>query len=100
TGVGGGLILNGEQWTGRGAAGEIGHMVVKEGGAKCPCGRKGCMDAYAGRAAMEARARQLLDKGEKTRLFDIMEKRGRTRLTAGIWARALDQGDKMATGLI
>ena len=48
TGVGGGLVLDGKPWLGRGAAGEIGHMVVKRGGAKCPCGRKGCMEAYAG----------------------------------------------------
>ena len=41
TGVGGGLILDGKRWIGRGAAGEIGHMVVKRGGARCPCGRRG-----------------------------------------------------------
>ena len=100
TGVGGGLVLDGKQWLGRGSAGEIGHMVVKENGAKCLCGRKGCMEAYAGRAAMEVRARQLHKKGEKTVLFDIMKKRGRTRLTSGVWARALDQGDKMAKTLL
>jgi glucokinase len=58
------------------------------------------MEAYAGRASMEARARQLQKKGEKTELFDIMEKRGRTRLTSGIWARALDREDKMAVGIV
>jgi glucokinase len=100
TGVGGGLILDGKQWVGRGAAGEIGHMVVKEDGARCPCGRKGCMEAYAGRAAMEARARQLHKRGEKTQLFEIMEKRGRDRLTSAVWARALDHGDKMAIALV
>src|SRR6476469_736671 len=47
TGVGGGLILDGKRWLGRGAAGEIGHVVVVVGGARCPCGRKGCMEAYA-----------------------------------------------------
>jgi glucokinase len=100
TGVGGGLILDGEQWVGRGSAGEIGHVVVERDGDKCPCGRRGCMEAYAGRGAMEARARHLHKKGEKTNLFEIMEKRGRTRLTSGIWARALAHDDKMATALI
>ena len=57
TGVGGGLILDGKPWLGRGAAGEIGHMVIRQGGAKCPCGRRGCLEAYAGRAAMESKAR-------------------------------------------
>ena len=100
TGVGGGLVLDGHPWTGRGAAGEIGHMVVKRGGARCPCGRRGCMEAYAGRAAMEAKARREADRGRKTRLFSIMEKRGRDRLTSGIWARALKAGDPLAEELI
>ncbi|MBV8956755.1 MAG: ROK family protein [Solirubrobacterales bacterium] len=100
TGVGGGLILAGKPWLGRGGAGEIGHMVVKKNGAKCPCGRRGCMEAYAGRAAMEARARRQVDKGQKTDLFKLMKERGRDRLTSAIWARALDHKDKMATKLI
>jgi glucokinase len=100
TGVGGGLILEGRQWTGRGGAGEIGHMVVKEGGALCPCGRHGCMEAYAGRRAMEAEARKRHDEGEKTILFKLMEERGRDRLTAGIWDRALREGDHLAHKVI
>jgi len=100
TGVGGGLILDRKPWLGRGGAGEIGHMVVKVDGAKCPCGRRGCMEAYAGRAAMEARARKLHEEGAKTDLFKLMEERGRTRLTSGIWARALKHDDKMAVELI
>ena len=90
TGVGGGMILDGKPWLGRGGAGEIGHMVVKIGGARCPCGRRGCMEAYAGRAAMEARARKRDEKGSKTDLFKLMKERGRTRLTSAIWAHALE----------
>jgi glucokinase len=100
TGVGGGLILDRKPWVGRGGAGEIGHMVVKMNGAKCPCGRRGCMEAYAGRAAMEARARKLVKRGAKTELFKLMEQRGRTRLTSGVWARALERGDKVAHDII
>ena len=100
TGVGGGIVLDGELWLGRDAAGEIGHMVIKAGGAKCPCGRHGCMEAYAGRGAMETRARELVKKGEQTELFNIMEKRGRERLTSGIWARALVRQDPLAVRLI
>jgi glucokinase len=100
TGVGGGIILNSKKWLGRGAAGEIGHVVVKQGGALCPCGRRGCMEAYAGRAAMERKARKLVEKGEKTELFKIMEKRGRTRLQSGVWDRALKRNDPMAVKLI
>ena len=100
TGVGGGIILDGKQWLGRGGAGEIGHVVVKEDGAKCPCGRNGCMEAYAGRGAMEARARKEHEEGRKTELFKLMKKHDRDRLTSGIWERALDADDKLAHELI
>jgi glucokinase len=100
TGVGGGLILGGKPWLGRGAAGEIGHMVIKRGGAKCPCGRRGCMEAYSGRAAMEAEARRRQADGEKTDLFKLMEKHDKPRLTSSIWDRAIDNGDKLAIELI
>jgi glucokinase len=100
TGVGGGLILDGRPWVGRGAAGEIGHMVVKRGGARCPCGRRGCMEAYAGRKAMEAKARREHAAGAKTDLFKIMEHHGRDRLTSGIWERALRKKDPLAEKLI
>ena len=100
TGVGGAFVINGKRWLGRGAAGEIGHTVVKLGGARCECGRRGCLEAYAGRGAMEGKARSEAARGEKTVLFELMEKRGRTRLTSGIWARALEREDKLATKLI
>lgn len=100
TGVGGGIILNGRPWLGRGGAGEVGHVVVEPDGARCGCGRRGCMEAYAGRAAMEARARRRVEKGHKTDLFKLMEHRGKTRLTSAVWARALEHGDEMAHELI
>jgi glucokinase len=100
TGVGGGIILDGKPWLGLGGAGEIGHVVVKIDGAQCPCGRRGCMEAYAGRSAMERRARELHAKGEPTDLFKIANKRGRERLTSGIWAAALERKDPLATRLI
>jgi glucokinase len=100
TGVGGGLVLDGQLWRGRGAAGEIGHVVVKRDGARCPCGRRGCLEAYAGRGAMEADARKLVKDGHKTELFELMEKKKRDRLTSGVWADALERKDKMATKLL
>ena len=100
TGVGGGLVLDGKPWLGRGAAGEIGHMVVKRGGARCPCERKGCLEAYAGRSAMEAEARRRQKEGQETDLFHLMKKHEKPRLTSGIWERALDHGDTLAEDLI
>jgi glucokinase len=100
TGVGGGIVLGGRPWLGRGGAGEIGHVVVKVGGARCPCGRRGCMEAYAGRNALERHARELHDDGEPTELFKIAKRKGRERLTSGIWATALEREDPLATKLI
>jgi len=100
TGVGGGLILDGEPWLGRGSAGEIGHMVIRRGGAKCPCGRRGCMEAYAGRKAMEIKAREEVAEGKRTDLFNIMEEHHKDRLTSGIWDRAVEHGDDMAIALM
>jgi glucokinase len=100
TGVGGSLILDGRLWLGRGAAGEIGHTVVLRDGALCTCGRRGCLEAYAGRNAMELAARKRADRGEKTVLFRLMKQFGRSRLTSGVWARALDERDAMAHDLI
>ena len=100
TGVGGGVVLDGKPWLGRGAAGEIGHMVVKRNGARCPCGRRGCMEAYAGRAAMEAKARHEHSQGVETDIFKIMEKRGKDRLTSSVWEHALREGDALTESLL
>ena len=101
TGVGGGLVLDGELRMGpRGAAGEIGHTLVKDGGRRCTCGQHGHLEAYAGRARMEETARKWREEGRKTQLFKIMEKRGRDRMTSGVIADALDDHDKVAEELI
>jgi glucokinase len=100
TGIGGAVVIDGKLWLGRGSAGELGHVVVRMDGAPCPCGRRGCLEAYAGRAAMERRARRAESKGAKTDLFELMRKHKRDRLTSGVWASALVRGDALATRLI
>jgi glucokinase len=100
TGIGGGLILDGRPWLGRGSAGEIGHVVVQLDGAPCPCGRLGCLEAYAGRGAMEIEARRQVALGRPTRLFEIMERRGKPRLASGVWEDALEDGDALAEDLM
>ena len=52
TGIGGGLIVEGQLYSGfNRTAGEIGHMVIQVGGPKCGCGNKGCFEALASRTA-------------------------------------------------
>jgi len=101
TGVGGAVILGGVLRNGRsGASGEIGHVCVVDGGRRCGCGRRGCLEAYAGRASMERRARKLVAEGTQTELFRIMEKQGRDHITSGVIARALELGDALTHAMI
>ena len=59
-GVGAGLVLRGALFQGDGSgAGEIGHIVVDDGGAVCRCGRNGCLETVAGMRAIEARATEV-----------------------------------------
>jgi glucokinase len=98
TGIGAGVVLNGELRRGpTGAAGEIGHMVVRRGGRLCGCGGRGHLEAYAGRAAMERRARDLERKGRDTVLVDLAPGR---RMTSGVFVKALAAKDEVATELI
>jgi len=61
TGVGGGLILDGKLHRGAtGGAGELGHTIVRAGGAPCRCGRRGCLEAYAGTYGLQRIARRLM----------------------------------------
>lgn len=100
TGVGGGLILDGRPYTGAyGGAGEFGHMVVHQGGAQCGCGRRGCIEAYAGRASMERFAERAHASGFETALFEIRDDEDKRRLTSKVWAKALDDDDPLATRL-
>jgi len=98
TGVGGGLILDGKLRRGpSGFAGEIGHMVVRTGGRRCGCGGRGHVEAYAGRAGMERRARQLADRGSDTVLVSLAKAR---RMTSSVFARALAAKDAVALNLV
>lgn len=73
TGIGGAIISNGKLYLGSGAAGEIGHMIVKEGGSYCGCGTRGCLEAYASKTAMQNYIRAAMHKGIKSSLADSFE---------------------------
>ncbi len=63
TGVGGGLVIGGRLHRGAtGSAGEIGHLTLELNGPRCACGRRGCLEAYAGTAAILRRARALMKR--------------------------------------
>lgn len=61
TGVGGGIILNGELYRGiDGTAAEIGHICVEPEGRQCGCGSRGCLEQYASATAISRNASELL----------------------------------------
>lgn len=98
TGIGGGLVLSGDLRRGpRGVAGEIGHVVFRPGGRRCGCGGQGHVEAYAGRAGMEAEARRRHAAGEDTALIDIA---GKDRMKSSVFAKALAKEDTVACELM
>jgi len=69
TGIGGGIILNGELWRGAWAvAGELGHQVLFPDGVLCQCGNRGCLEAYASATGLMRRFKEAVAAGRKTRL--------------------------------
>ncbi len=96
TGIGGGLIVNGTPHYGwRGAAGEVGHVIVKPHGRTCGCGREGCVEAYASKTAMEAIIREEMEKGRDTQVFEIMEDKGKNKLTSSVIEASLEAEDPL-----
>src|SRR5687767_3250054 len=73
TGIGAGLIFNGESYSGfNHAAGEIGHMVIDPSGPKCGCGNSGCFEALASRTAIFRTIQAAVKEGQKTLLTEIV----------------------------
>lgn len=71
TGVGGAVVRDGRLDRGsRGVLGEIGHAVIDVNGPECSCGQHGCLEAFAGRRAIEGRARRMIQTGRATTLLE------------------------------
>lgn len=101
TGIGGGLIIDGRLHRGfRGAAGEIGHMIVDPNGPVCGCGRKGCLEAFASRTAIERDVQAGLAAGRATIVGDLIASSKRNRLTSGVIAKALAENDALMMEII
>ena len=71
TGMGGGLILNGELFTGNQFKGaEYGHMILDPEGPLCNCGQRGCLEAFSSKQGMSAYIRQQVARGRKTMMAE------------------------------
>lgn len=73
TGMGGGLILNGELFTGNQFKGaEYGHMILDPEGPLCNCGQRGCLEAFSSKQGMSAYIRQQVARGRETLMADAV----------------------------
>jgi glucokinase len=96
TGVGGGIVVDGRLLVGsRGFAGELGHVIVHEGGRRCPCGSRGCVEAYASGTAITLLARErMVDPTQATVLRD------QPMLTGPLVTQAARRGDAFAADVL
>lgn len=96
TGVGGGIILNGELWNGAdGMAGEIGHITIYPDGAKCNCGNSGCLESYASAGAIRRMVKQGLEKNLETIIREKVKNTSKERIPEIVMEAAME-GDKFA----
>jgi glucokinase len=73
TGVGSGLILNGQVWHGiYGMGGEVGHTVIQPDGDLCGCGSRGCLEMYASAAGLCRLARQVAASSIDTSALGVL----------------------------
>lgn len=96
TGIGGGLVINGQLYRAPGGmAGEIGHMVVvASGGPKCGCGNRGCLEAVASRTAIVRRVVAEMESGGKSVVRDLCDGDAK-RIRSRILAQAYREGDDL-----
>ncbi len=74
TGVGGGVILDHKIFTGFNCAGaELGHMVIRQNGRPCSCGRKGCWEAYSSATALIKYTKEIMRKNRDSSMWNIVE---------------------------
>jgi len=77
TGIGGGVIINGELVHGfADNAAELGHIIIYPGGRSCGCGQKGCVEAYASANSTAIRATEAIGAGADSSLKKVLEKEG------------------------
>ena len=101
TGIGGGIVLEGEIWRGsHRTAGEIGHVVVLAEGPVCGCGRRGCLESVASRTAIERDIRLGLRTGRESMILDVLKQSGRERITSGVLAQAYEARDPLVYEVI
>ncbi|MEU8815923.1 ROK family protein [Actinoplanes sp. NPDC048796] len=97
TGIAAALVVDGAGYPGaHGAAGELGHIVVRPGGNACGCGQTGCLEAHTSAKAVGRRYAELSGEPGAT-AFDVVSRLGTDELARTVWLEAVDV---LADGLV
>lgn len=100
TGIGGGLVINGQLYNGTdGCAAEIGHMIISVGGPACKCGQHGCFEAMASGTAIARMAKERVTAGGGSLLAELTGEKIED-ITAELVAEAARRGDALALSVI
>jgi glucokinase len=96
TGIGGGVVTNGQLHLGLGGtAGEVGHQVIDPYGPPCGCGSQGCLEAFASGPAITAMALKAITQGRTTSIAQLVSY-DLNKVTPEVIARAARAGDPIA----
>ena len=100
TGIGGGIIINGELYSGvSGGAGELGHMTIEVNGPVCSCGNTGCLEMFASGRAMAGEAIKRINDGGRSALTEMVG--GKIdNITAEKVSVAAQAGDSLALEVV
>src|SRR5262249_22710154 len=100
TGIGGGIVINGELYRGYSKnAAEVGHTIIKAGGPRCGCGARGCLEALASRTAMTKQVRKAINHGKETHLAKKLKKET-DKLSGSDFRDAYDMHDEVVVKVI
>ncbi|MFZ2539189.1 MAG: ROK family glucokinase [Oscillospiraceae bacterium] len=100
TGVGGGIVINNEIYTGSNFAGaELGHTVMVVDGRPCTCGRKGCLEAYASATGLITTTKEHMNADKSSIMWKLCEG-DINQVNGKISFDAMRKGDLVATAVV
>ncbi len=100
TGIGGGIIANGEMYTGGvGTAGEIGHTILQVDGPVCSCGWRGCLETFSAGWALAKKARASIAQGQDSIVLQLVDGEPE-KISAETLFQAADQGDVLSRAIL
>jgi glucokinase len=100
TGIGGGLVINGQLHLGiGGTGGELGHQVIDFNGPECGCGNRGCLETFASGPAIASMGIKAVNQGLTTNIGELVDF-DLNKISADTIARAARDGDDIAKGIL